>query len=262
MKLHGLLCLKDEADVVEEHLRHAQRFCDRVFVMDNGSSDESWNIVQEVAREPDSRIVPVGVFLEPFFNGIRCRIHEVATQGLTDEDWLLQLDVDEFIDVDPRPWLDRANAEGFGRIRTWQAQFQFTDVDLRGWQKGEDDRSRPIADRRRYFAVDWREARFWRHAPGREWNDARPDRTIPPWATDTAPFCLVNRHYQYRDPEQITKRLPLRSDNRYFPHSTHEDWKHLVKDHRWLRRWDGVTPIKPRPWRYYLRRVRSRVLRA
>ena len=57
MRFHGLMVLRDEDDIVVENLNHLLSWADTVFILDTGSTDKSWQIVQEMANK-DSRIVP------------------------------------------------------------------------------------------------------------------------------------------------------------------------------------------------------------
>ena len=61
MKIHGLCVVKNEADIIEQTLRSAATWCDWIYVLDNGSSDGTWEKVQRLARglpakEPGRRL--------------------------------------------------------------------------------------------------------------------------------------------------------------------------------------------------------------
>jgi len=259
VKLYALAVFKDEADIIEQSLRHALGFCDAVVVLDNGSTDGSWEIVESLAHEHPGRLVPFGVDTRQFSDNMRHLMYDELRLQLGPDAWFMQLDAAEFLLDDPRPFLQRCNATGIGRVRTWQAQFQLTDIDLAEYEAGRDDRGRPIAERRRHFVVDWREDRFWRNEPDRVWVGIR---TTPDFDAKIARRTLVNRHYQNRDPAQIQARLDARNDARYFSHVAHVDsaqWRSMVVPASGLRTWDPGAPLTPRPWRYYLTRVKGRL---
>ncbi len=263
MKLFALAIVKDEGDIIEQSVRHAARFCDRVFVLDNGSSDDSWAIVEALAAELPDSVTAFGVDRRPFTDDMRRLMYDELRIQLGPQDWFMQLDADEFLLEDPRPFLTRAGDRGVSRVRTWQAQFQFTDRDLADYLADRDDRRKPIETRRRSFVVDWREDRFWRNEPTRAWVGAA---TIPDLGGRTARRALVNRHYQNRDPEQMARRLELRrelrsqsSDPDFFKHVDVQDWRDLILPAAGLRQWTPGGPLNPLPWRYFTRRIRDRI---
>jgi hypothetical protein len=232
-------------------------------VLDNGSTDGSFDVVEQLATEHPGRVLPWGVERGPFRRSLRAVMYDELRLELGPDDWFLQLDADEFLMEDPRPKLAEAGRQGYDRVSTWQAQFQFTEADLRDWEAGRDDGSRPVCERRRWFKVDWREGRFFRNRADRRWEGET--QTLPDWAQRTARWHPVNRHYQYRDPEQIQRRLDVRAAVRSehaFSHVTATDWRSHVVPTRGLRRWSLGEPLRPWPWRYYVEQARRRVTAA
>ena len=260
MKVYGLALVKDEADVVGECIRHALGFCDVVAVLDNGSEDGSADVIEQLVAEHPDRVRSYGVEHRPYVLDLRRDMYDDLHRDLSADDWFLQLDVDEFLVGDPRPTLARATADGFNQVATWQAQFQFTDVDLADWEAGRDDPALSIIDRRRYYRVEWREGRFWRNDPAQAWTGQ--DRNLPDFADRLARYSLVNRHYQLRDPDQIAKRLANRvkaKTDTAFAHVTSTDWRSEVVPAKGLRYWEPGSTPRPWPWRYYLTMAKARV---
>lgn len=225
--LYGVGVVKDDADVLEQSIRHAVTFCDRVFYIDNDSSDDSWAIIEALASEMPAKVVAYERIAQPFVEGLRSRIVNEVSDDLGAGTWWLKLDADEFLDSDPRPSIRAAERKGADGILAWSAQFALTDLDVRDWEAGRDDRSRPISQRRRHFLVDWREVRLWRNQPGIPWVDE--SREFPPWVTKLTTTGLFNRHYPYRDPVQAQQRIELRRGNPAFSHVDFEDWRSVVR---------------------------------
>lgn len=50
MRIYSLCLVKDEADIIEYTLSRAAEWSHRIFVMDNGSTDGTWELVQRLAR--------------------------------------------------------------------------------------------------------------------------------------------------------------------------------------------------------------------
>ena len=227
-KIYALCIVKNEDDIIAQSLEFASRYCDRIYVLDNASTDETWNIVQRLARQ-DARIVPFGRTDEVFHLGLRARIVNAVHGELSDADWWLILDADEFLAEDPRPIIALATAAGRDCLNTWQIQFAFTERDAEEWTGGRDSRDRPVFERRRYYTIDWQECRLFKNCPRREW-DTSLSHNLPQWLGRAYKRRILNRHYQYRDPEQIDKRLRLRLGNQEFTHVRSTDWRSLVQD--------------------------------
>jgi len=244
--------VKDEVDVIDDAIRHALTFADVVSVLDNGSEDGSAEVIEGLVREFPGRVRSYGVDRRPFVIDLRRGMYDDLRGELGADDWFLVLDADEFLARDPRPALSKATAAGFNQVATWQAQFQFTDVDLAEWERGGEVRCRPVTERLRYYRVDWREGRFFRNNPERPWEGN--DHNIPEWAPDQPRWAVLNRHYQYRDPDQIQKRLVNRvnaKSDTAFVHESTTDWHSKVVPSEGLRYWSPGSNPRALPWRYY-----------
>lgn len=205
MKLYGLCIVKDEGDIIAQSLTYALNYCGKVIVLDNGSTDETWPIVQRLAKQ-DPRIVPLGQTHEQYRDGLRSIIYNEFHRELSDEDWWLYLDADEFLAEDPHPFLHHAAGEHADIVRAWQIQFYYTDVDHQAWVQKKDKRETSIFERRRYYRIDWREPRLFRNHSTAPW-DERISYKLPNGLTKRSRRIIFNRHYQYRDPEQIQQRI-------------------------------------------------------
>jgi glycosyltransferase involved in cell wall biosynthesis len=235
--------VKDEDDIIEQTLLYASRHCDRIFVLDNGSTDATWDIVQDLARRTGV-IVPLQRTTEPFDNGLRARIYNAIHRELSETDWWLILDGDEFLAEDPRPLISLAVDAHADRVNAWHIQFFFTERDVADWEQGKDSRDKPIFDRRRYYTINWQECRLFRNCPKRHW-DVGVSNHLPHWLGPVYRRRILNRHYQYRDPEQMNKRLRLRYGHDQFSHVRSTDWRSMVCDSKGL-----IFHGDGDPWRF------------
>src|SRR5262249_45343022 len=96
----------------------------------------------------------------------------------------------------------------------------------------------------------------------RDWNE-RVSIKIPDGLKRVYSRRILNRHYQYRDPEQIKKRLGLRYGHPLFPHVRSSDWHSAIRHSRELNFYR-----EGEPWRfsasgvlYYYRRRLSWTVR-
>jgi glycosyltransferase involved in cell wall biosynthesis len=246
MKLYAICLVKNEDDVIEQTLIFASRSCDRIFVIDNWSDDGTWDIVQSVARS-HPQVVPFMQTREPYSDALRALAYNAYHAELDDTDWWMILDADEFLAEDPRPVIEEAIKEGADIVRAWQIQFYYTEKDYRRYAAGEDKRDVPIFERRRHYLINWQEPRLFRNQSRRMW-DVRLNASVPNGLRKVARRRILNRHYQYRDPEQIEKRLKLRFGQPLFAaHVKSLDWQSALrrsKDLNYYR--DGE------PWRFSL----------
>src|SRR5215469_5799531 len=162
MKLNAITLVKDEDDIIAQSLRYATQYCDRIFVLDNGSTDETWDIVQSLAHQ-NQAIVPFEQTSRPYGDGLRGIVYNAVHGQLSDDDWWLILDADEFPAEDPRPAIETAVRERADIIYTWHVQFFFTEKDLENWEQGRDRRDVPIFHRRRYYHINTQEPRLFRN---------------------------------------------------------------------------------------------------
>ena len=242
-KIYGICLVKNEDDVITQTLNHAATYCEKIFVLDNGSTDRTWEIVRSLSQV-NPRIVLFAQTLEPFRRSLRSLVYYEVGAELSEDDWWLILDGDEFLAEDPQPIIRQAVREGADVIRTWQISFGFTEEDLRAWEEGRDSRDKPIFERRRYYRIDWQEKRLFPNRRDVSWGGT----IVPASLKKTCTRRILNRHYPLRDPEQIQKRLLARFGHpSCFHHVTSPDWRHVIRDSRRL-----VFYRDGDPWRFLL----------
>ena len=99
-KIYSLLLVKNEADIIRASLMAAVKWSDKVIVMDNGSDDGTWEIVQELAAQ-DIRIVAFMQYTGGFHIGLRAKAFRAFRHELSSRDWwCVRLDADEFFSED------------------------------------------------------------------------------------------------------------------------------------------------------------------
>jgi glycosyltransferase involved in cell wall biosynthesis len=231
-RIHGICLVKNEDDIIAQSLAYAAQFCNRIYVIDTGSTDQTWTIVNDLARR-NGNIVPFEQTREPYGDWLRARVFNEMHNRLPEDDWWLILDADEFLVADPRAAVEIAVKQGADVVATWQIQFYFTERDLEAWTRGEDSREAPIFSRRRYYQINWQEPRLFRNRPQRRW-DTNASIKLPDGPHRVSSHRPLNRHYQFRDPEQMKKRLALRYGHTLFPHVRSPEWRNQIRDSRTL----------------------------
>jgi glycosyltransferase involved in cell wall biosynthesis len=240
-QIHAVCLVKNEADIIAQSLLHASRFCDKIYVFDTGSSDETWQIVRGIDNEI---VVPLWQQATPFYVGLRAKVFNAVRHLCSEGDWFFILDSDEFLATDPRPTIYRAEQQGLEQINTLQYNFYFTDRDWLEHLAGKDSRQRPIAERRHYYRFTNIEQRLFRVGADVIWpediNSDHPRGYMMPKhrkrrKLKVAPWRLANCHYQYRDPEQIQSRLLVRRQARVDNPNNFAHYKSLDTDVDWQR---------------------------
>src|SRR5262249_47821193 len=93
MTVAGLMLVRNEADILAINLRHHLRIVDQLFVIDNGSSDDTPSILRRFARRfPQLRwTTDDGPYLQ---SKLLTRLaHDARVAGAH---WVLPIDADEF----------------------------------------------------------------------------------------------------------------------------------------------------------------------
>jgi glycosyltransferase involved in cell wall biosynthesis len=219
---------RDEEDIIGLCLTHAARFCTEIFVLDNGSTDRTWQIVNELSVR-NQKIIPLERKICPYGIGLKGYIFNKVRDRFKDGDWILVLDSDEFLEEDPSPYIANCENRGFDMINAIQAQFYITPLDLnKDWFIKGKSPIESFQDLPGYYLINWKELRLFRYNPTLQWQDmdkqGNPTQLNRPSGLKRKdPKGIINRHYQYRSLPQMERRLKLRANifkvNGRFPHN-------------------------------------------
>lgn len=239
MKIHCISVVQNEGDVIRESLEWASRFCERIWVWDLASTDNTWDVLQQMRSD---RIVVERKEGVSFVNSVRGLVFQSAREQIATNDWIYALDADEFVAGDPKPVLAAAEQEGADIVRAWQANFSPTRRDIARLESmGEAAwAALPLGERLRHYRVEWLEPRFIRVVPGFVWDTSTPFSRYA--RADGSPLRVSRhttfvRHYRYRSPRQVTDRFRTRQ--------TGEMWG--MGQFRWSPSADFSFYVRP-PW--------------
>ncbi|MBR1564988.1 MAG: glycosyltransferase [Paludibacteraceae bacterium] len=244
MKIYSLLLVKNEADIIRESLTDACRWSDKIIVIDNGSSDHTWETIQELAKQY-SQIIPWMRYEGPFHIGLRALAFRAFRHEMSSDDWwCVRLDADEFYTADVRDFLSKVPRR-YSIVKKQSKDYILTAEDIEQYSFTGSF----AADRTHIthcLPTERRERRFMRHSPLLCW--ATTWRYPHPWGL-TAPECIPVDHYQYRSPEQMQKRFLTRQQAKQqgcgsFHHETGASWKDYVPTNRQLNEQHILSNIK------------------
>lgn len=262
-RIHGVMCVHDEADVLEEALDHILANVDALHVLDTGSTDGCWDIVQARARR-DARLESAMRARVEFTNDMRGILFERARRTFRPGDWVARIDPDEFfvpellaVDdpghaTDLREFLERRVMPHEGRVFARMFEFVITRQEADAMARGERvEESRDAVVRRRlaYVTDPVPEPRFFRFRKGMRWGPGNPNPFNP---GVPARARLAIAHYRWRTLEQTRRRFEIRKRlGAITPHGTHwdrSDWREWLMDAsdprvRWRR--EGESLVGP-----------------
>lgn len=224
-KIYSLLLVKNEADIIRSSLMSAIQWSDKVIIIDNGSTDGTWEIVQELAAQ-DPRIVAFMQYTGGFHIGLRAKAFHAFKHELTNRDWwCVRLDADEFFSEDPRAFLAHIPPK-YNAVKKISTDYILTkeDIETHTFTGNFEQDHQYITH---YLPEKRKERRFIRHSPWLIWNEKW---RYPHPIGRTAKECIKVDHYQYRSPQQMEKRFRTRQQAKKdgcgsFIHENGTDWK-------------------------------------
>lgn len=230
MKIYGICLIKNEADIIEYCLHETSKWADKIIVYDNGSSDGSWEIVNRLSIT-NQKIIPWKQDSKPYHDGLRGEAFNAFKHELVKGDWWAIVDADEFFMKNPSEFLKKVPSY-YHLIKTISYEYLVTNEDVEEYllvnHFPED-----LAFLKYYKPQAYSENRFMRHRKGLKWN---PNERMkwPQYSGVVFPTHLPLKHYQYRSPEQIQKRLTVRKQATqdgyaYFRRDLKTDWKEIIK---------------------------------
>ncbi len=225
MKIFAISVVKNEADVIESNLKAAVEWADKIFILDNGSTDGTW---EKVLAMKNDVITPWKQDPTPFRDSTRSSVYNEFRHLASPGDWwCIRLDADEFYAEDPRAYLEAVPARYHYTCARF-IQFHLTPEDVAGYHfTGDFKVDKPHIP---HFAkTAWVEARFLRHRNGLVW---RPESSFPRHMGLVYPKLIVVLHYQYRSPVQVQRRLDVRhaaiANGHHSPHVKEREWQEVL----------------------------------
>ena len=235
MRFHGLLVVRGEADIILESIRYALTWADAIYAYDTGSTDGTWELLRQMARE-DSRLVLYRRESVYFRNTLRAVLFNEYRKNAEVGDWFATVDADEFYHISP-PEFVRTRLRRCETAVSYQLyDFKLTNqeaVCLQGTSALAGERTLPMKDRRRYYIpLTYAEPTLFKYRPTMQWVPPKAPYNLGYMARERIPI----RHYSNRDPLQMALKYQLRLRMRPYvgyeasPHWQVTDWRSLLMD--------------------------------
>lgn len=233
-KIYSLLVVKNEADIIVASLTDACRWSDKIIVIDNGSTDGTWERVQRLAQT-HPQVIPWLRYEGAFHIGLRAKAFKAFRHEMSSRDWWnVRLDADEFYPGDVRAFL--ANVPRYyTTVKKESTDFVLTreDIDQHTFT-GDFEQDKPFITH--HLPTPRRERRFMRHSALLCWSEHW--RYPHPWGRvyDTP---IPVEHYQYRSPQQMEQRFTTRRQAKAdgcgsFHHEQGNRWQDYILTNRQL----------------------------
>lgn len=229
MKIFALVVVKDEADVIRPFLEHAREWAEKIFILDNGSTDGTWEILQNYNSE---KIVVWKRDPRTFSNSLRGDLFRNFKDEASFGDWwCVRTDIDEFYLDNPREFLSSVPPM-YNVVKKKSLEFCLTKTDY----KEKEFTGEFVKDKDKIEFVKpflWSEVRFIRHTPTLRWKKGKGSPQVAGLVYNPKILCS---HYQSRSPQQIEKRFINRNTakantkEKIFAHVSSGNWKDELWD--------------------------------
>lgn len=225
------MLVKNEADIVKSVILDAKKWADRIFIMDNGSTDGTWEIIKSLA---DDTVVPWKQDFRPYSNGLRADVFNEFRNEARDGDWwCFKLDADEFYFDNLKEFLTKVPKK-YSLVAKQSLDYVLTTEDVAKYEfSGDFEKDK---EQIRYLKnTCWTEPRFFRYRKSLKW-EFEATSHYPKYAGLLYPELILVKHYQFRSPKQIQARLDLRNslankkDGICFKHVKETSFTQLLAD--------------------------------
>ena len=207
-KLFGVCFVKNEEDIIADSVTHAAQFCHKVFVVDNASTDRTWDVVNGLELE---NVVPVCSRDFVFRDYLRLRFMDAKKEELGINNWWYIFDADEFLLEDPFEAIAQAETENTDCIAVEMINFYLTKEEVRRMQKS--GRKETWRDRKWYIPNGSGKVEFFKNT---RYLDYGVYDFIPSGVLKECSRRLLLKHYPYRSLAQLEKRVHTRYGNPEF----------------------------------------------
>lgn len=231
MKIFAIMLVKNEADIVGSVLKDAEKWADKIFILDNGSTDGTWEIIQSMSN---NCITPWKQYFGAYHNGLRAEVYNNYKHLSEPGDWwCFKLDADEFYYDDPRQMLSTLPKKD-GLLAKKSLDYYLCQKDCEQANFiGDFEKDKCFIKHIRKSC--WAEPRFFKETGKIKWVSA-PQNHYPSNSGRLSKQYILVKHYQFRSPKQMQNRLDVRNSGEAkklglaFRHVKQTNWQELLWD--------------------------------
>jgi hypothetical protein len=211
----GLLLTYNEADIIDEMMQNNRHTVDAIFVLDGSTDDTPEKLAQYPEVHTILRDEDVLTASEKLRDYHRQVLLEVARASFGMGHWYTLMHGDEIFHHNPRRVLEHADKQGAKRVNWAAMQFFLHTSDAITYEQmtyEQPDINDSVQTRVRWYSPFWLEIRQFKDDMGVHYPLGQHGKVIPA-GVGWKPYSRVPifKHYPYRNPEQMHKRLAASS---------------------------------------------------
>lgn len=243
------LMTSNEEDIILEILENRISYFDLVAIIENHSTDRTPKICKAFASNYPDKILYFQredpFLVKPYRMQM---INALIEKGMTDDDWLFQLDADEFFEEDIDKIIKRAEEYNANCICSKRAQFYYTYKDVK-----ENTPWKFL----KYYAINWSLKLAYKNITKLLFkNDSQETPTV--LNEVKLPYRPIVSHYQYRSIKQIKDKIRRDVGLPDHSHMISKNWKDYIIDENLLTKFDGQWRGGGDSWRGLVEKSKKR----
>lgn len=209
MNIYAIMLVKNEADIVGKVITEAEKWATKIFILDNGSTDGTWEIIQSLKNDI---VTPWKQYFGDYHDGLRADVfNEFKSISKPGDWWCFKLDADEIYAEDPREFLKKI-PKNCHLVAKQSLDYVITTEDAAVHEADFTGDFEHDVQFLKYFKNPcYSEPRFFRYRKGLKWIKT-PYAHWPQKIGVLADENILCRHYQCRSPKQMQARIDLRNN--------------------------------------------------
>lgn len=249
----------NEADLIGSTIEHLAREGIGAYLIDNWSTDGTWEIAQRPGLIGAERFPAEGPSAHYEWRQLLGRVEELA--ATTRADWLVHIDADERRES---PWPGVSLRDGLWRVD--HRGFNAVDHTILGFPP-IDDGFQPGSDPEQYFRHfefgrnpgHFRQIKAWKRGKSRVDLASEGGHNASFEGRRVFPFNFLTKHYPIRSQEHGERKIFRERQERWSPSERGEGWHiqydHLRPGHRFVREPETLVPFDDFHRRYLIERL-------
>jgi len=232
-KVFALVVVKNEGDIIFDTIESATTWADKIFILDNMSTDDTWEKLTKLEKKYEN-VILWGQYSGKFNEGLRQILYREYRSYADKDDWWCRLDGDEFYIDNPKVFLGKLS-NNIDHVYNASFQYYLTENDYNS-QIAEGNHSDFTYKSMEWYKCNHSEIRFVKNKPNICWTQKEG---WPCNLLNAATSRIRLKHFQYRTIEQIKNRFLVRGEDVLGDTFKHE----IVSEDLWYERRGFSKPL-------------------